>query len=260
MRDELNAAVILAAGMGTRLRDIIGEKPKGFLELEGKELILHSIEKLKSLGINNILLVTGYQENFYVECLQEIHPGVQFLTNQDYSITGSMHSLFLAKSKVRSDFLLLESDIYFENRALSSLLNFERSDGVLISGKTGSGDEVYVYGENEQINHISKKQLREKKVQGELVGISKISYKLFGEMCDYYSDNISFPSNYHYEDCFSDISKGRRLDYLKIEDLAWTEIDDHTHYRRAVDKIVPKVRENNLKFNELKSQTIAVGP
>ncbi len=248
MKNKINTAVILAAGMGTRLVDIIGNKPKGLLRIAGQELILHSLENLKRFGIENIILVAGYEEKQIINKLQDNYPDIKYLTNEIYEKTGSMHSLFLTEGEINTDFLLLESDIYYEKRALSSLLNLDKPDGVLISGKTCSGDEVYIFGENDQINHISKIVDEEREIQGELVGISKISLKLFQEMCRFYTENISIPANYHYEDCFSDISKRQKLDYLKIDDLAWTEIDDPTHYQRAMDIIVPKVQSNDLKF------------
>ena len=248
MAREVKSAVILAAGMGTRLRSIIGEKPKGLLKINGKELILHSIEKLNQNGIRDILLVTGYKEEYYIEYLQHEYPEVRFITNQDYAITGSMHSLFLAKDWINSEFLLLESDLYYEKRALTCLINSPKSEAVLVSGKTGSGDEVYVYGNGEQIEWISKQKTAEKTLNGELVGISKISLRLYREMCRYYVGNIAFPSDFHYEDCFSKLSQQRCLESIKIDDLAWTEIDDASHYERALVSVVPKVLENEQKI------------
>jgi len=61
-------------------------------------------------------------------------------------------------------------------------------------------------------------------------------------MCDYYSQEIPFPSDYHYEDCLSDLAAKLSIRYLKIEDIIWTEIDDPSHYHRAVEQIYPRIR------------------
>jgi len=245
------SAVILAAGMGTRLRDIVGEKPKGLLQLDGKELIVRSLELLQEFGIQNIVMVTGYNEEQYLERLQTEFPQVRFLCNKDYSITGSMHSLFLAQEALPSDFLLLESDLFYEKRALSTLIETPQESAILLSGKTNSGDEVYVYGKDNQIELITKKPSDEFTLQGELVGISKISADLYGKMCHHYKESVTFPSDYHYENCISDLSAQRPTEYLKVEDLVWTEIDDPSHYQRALDQIVPRVRENDQKFSHV---------
>ena len=167
-----------------------------------------------------------------------------------------MHSLFVAKNYLKDDFLLLESDLLYESRALPSVINFEGPDVVLASGKTGSGDEVYIYGEKRkektgtitsgiivkgQITAISKKPFPGLSVQGELVGISKISLKLLNLMCDYHEAHLEFPCNRHYEECISDLCPRNQIPFLRVGDLIWTEIDDQSHYERALKEILPKL-------------------
>lgn len=240
-------AVILAAGMGVRLRNVVGEIPKGLLDIDGQSLIIRSIECLKSFGINQIVIVTGYQEEQYYEALKQYSPDITFITNEDYSITGSMHSLMLASDHIQAEFLLLESDLLFEARTISTLLQQDRST-VLISGATNSGDEVYIYGESEEIVRITKEKIDSLTLQGELVGVSRISLTLYEKMCAYYKKQIKFPSNFHYEDCISGLSRNNKINYLRIDDLVWTEIDDESHYNRALDLIYPKIQENNQKY------------
>lgn len=237
------SAVILAAGMGSRLRDIVGEKPKGLLQIDGKELISYSIERLLTFGIKDISIVVGYMEDQYREFLSAEFPFVRFIQNKDFEITGSMHSLFLVKENITNDFLLLESDLLYENRSIAELVQTSKADAVLLSGKTNSGDEVYVYGDSDHIGLISKEKHENPVLQGELVGITKISHELYQEMCRHYQETVEFPSNYHYEDCLSELSTNREIPHHKVEDLAWTEIDDPSHYQRALDKIYPKILE-----------------
>ena len=244
---ESRPAVILAAGMGVRLRNVVGEIPKGLLEINGQTLISRSLECLKSFGVNQFIVVTGYQEEKYHEALKQKFPDMTFITNEDYAITGSMHSLLLAADHIQSDFLLLESDLLYEARTISTLLQQNRST-VLISGATNSGDEVYIYGGSDKIEKITKEKLASLTLQGELVGVSRISLNLFKKMCDYYQQQIKFPSNFHYEDCISGLSKNDEIHYLKVEDLVWTEIDDQSHYNRALNLIYPRIEANNQKY------------
>jgi len=240
-------AVILAAGMGVRLRNVVGEVPKGLLEINGQTLISRSLECLKSYGVNQFIMVTGYEEEKYYEALKPHYPDMTFISNDDYAITGSMHSLLLAADHIQSDFLLLESDLLYESRTISTLLQQKRST-VLISGATKSGDEVYIYGKSDNIEKITKEKLASLTLQGELVGVSRISHNLFKKMCDYYQQQIKFPSNFHYEDCISDLSKNSIINYFKVDDLVWTEIDDQHHYNRALDIIYPRIEANNQKY------------
>ena len=255
---KISTAVILAAGMGIRLRNVTGLLPKGLLEIEGKSLISRSLESLKSEGIDRAIVVTGFQEPLYHEHLKQQAklPELEFVHSRQFEESGSMHSLFVAKNHLQEDFLLLESDLLYESRALPSVINFEGPDVVLASGKTGSGDEVYIYGEKryEQtgtitsgsivrgaIAAISKKPFPGLSVQGELVGISKISLKLLNRMCEHHEENLEFPCNRHYEECISDLCSKTEIPFLRIGDLVWTEIDDQSHYDRTLKEILPRL-------------------
>jgi len=255
---KISTAVILAAGMGIRLRNVTGLLPKGLLEIEGKSLISRSLESLKSEGIDRAIVVTGFQESLYHEHLKQQAdlPELEFVHSRQFEESGSMHSLFIAKNHLQEDFLLLESDLLYESRALPSVINFEGPDVVLASGKTGSGDEVYIYGEKREeqtgtitsgrivrgeIAAISKKPFPSLSVQGELVGISKISLKLLNRMCEHHEANLEFPCNRHYEECISDLCSKTGIPFLRVGDLVWTEIDDQSHYERAIKEILPRL-------------------
>lgn len=246
---KVKTAVILAAGMGTRLRSIIGEHPKGALEIGGSPLIIHSLQKLQKAGISKIFLVVGYKRDNYDKLLADVSPVCELIENPDYRRTGSMHSLYLAKELLNEDFLLLESDILYEFGCLSALLDTPSANAVLLSALTGAGDEVYVYGSAGRLSAISKLK-KASQLLGELVGISKISCDLYKSMCSYYEHHVPFPAQYHYEDCLSDISQTQVIPVLKHEQLVWTEIDDPSHYQRAVNVVYPLIveKEKHLDY------------
>ena len=219
--------------MGIRLRNVTGLLPKGLLNIGGKSLISRSLERLKNEGIDRAVIVTGFQESLYHEHLQPQAdiPELEFVHSRQFEESGSMHSLFMAKNFLQEDFLLLESDLLYESRALPSVINFEGPDVVLASGKTGSGDEVYIYGEKSEkllgtkysgsivrgeIAAISKKPFPGFSVQGELVGISKISLKLLNRMCEHHEENLEFPCNRHYEECISDLCSKKEIPFRGI--------------------------------------------
>lgn len=108
---RIRTAVILAAGMGSRLYDVTGDSiPKGFLEVNGKTLIERSIEKLRSIGIEKIYIVTGHLNEYY-DKLAEKYNFIETKRNRRYRTTGSMTSLAILENELKEDFLLLESDL-----------------------------------------------------------------------------------------------------------------------------------------------------
>jgi len=243
--NKLNTAVILAAGMGTRLREVVNGKPKGLLEINGNEIMKQSLDRILKNGIEKIVMVTGYESHVYQEALRDQYPMIEYVQNPDYARTGSMHSLYLAKEKISGDFLLFESDLLYENRCITVLLGLEQEDAILLSGQTDSGDEVYIYGQNGLIEFITKDVREDLNKQGELVGISKISLSLYDQMCKYYHEEIPFPSDFHYENCLSGLAAAIDVKYHLVEDIVWTEIDDPSHYERALKLILPRILEKD---------------
>lgn len=258
---RVRTAVILAAGIGSRLRNIHNDKPKGFLQLGDKPIIEESIARLVFAGINEIIIVNGYQYHYYDE-LKKKYPFVKTIKNKDFETTGSMYSLWTAKALVKDDFLLIESDLIYELNALQTLLNSTYKNAILLSGKTVAGDEVYVGVNENQIVNMSKQIEDIKQLGGELVGVSRISFELYKKMNAFAEKVFDKKSNYHYEDCLTDLAKDVEINYELIDDLAWIEIDDENHHQRAVNKIYPLIKERDaeLQLSKKVERNILLNP
>lgn len=255
---DIKTAVILAAGMGSRLQEITNDMlPKGLIKVNGKSLVERSIEKLRSLGIEKVYIVTGHLNEFYDELAKE-NSYIQTRKNRKYKATGSMTSLAILEDELKEDFLLLESDLIYEVYGLIKVINHEKDDCVLLSGSTNSGDECYVEVRDENLYKISKNIEEIRQVYGELVGISKISVELYKEMLkqykafnnrinDYKNEESFFKSEnkkakkYDYEDAIFDVAQKRKVGYLKIDNLVWGEIDDKSHLERIKTLVLPKL-------------------
>ena len=196
---RIKTAVILAAGMGSRLNDVTNDEiPKGLLKINGKTLVERSIEKLRSIGIEKIYIVTGHLSFKYDE-LANKYKFIKTKRNRKYKATGSMTSLAILENDIKEDFLLLESDLIYEVYALIKAVNYEESDCILLSGKTNSGDECYVEVKDDNLYKISKDINEIGQVYGELVGISKISLELYKSMIkEYRKFNYDIDDEYEF--------------------------------------------------------------
>ena len=120
----IKEAVILAAGMGTRLSDEMAGKPKGFIVFDRYPIIEESVRKLLKEGVEKIWIVTGYQRHNF-ENLTEKYPGnVQTVWNPEFENSGTMYSLYCVREYVKGSFLLLESDIIYEQKHFQKSLMF----------------------------------------------------------------------------------------------------------------------------------------
>lgn len=228
-------AVILAAGTGSRIRDI-HTKPKGFIRLGEQPIICESIHKLKSVGIQNILIVTGYAAEYYT-ALAENDPTLSVLFNEHYHCYGNLFSLYCARNWIADDFVLLESDIIYESRSLSAILHSTDANTILLSGQTNSTDEVYVEAKDKKLMRMSKQKhtLNERDIYGEFVGINKIALKDFQALIPRLESNPQLLQKGCYDEHgFVEMTKYTDIFCLKLPDLIWSEIDNEVQLARAM--------------------------
>jgi choline kinase len=118
-------AVLLAAGMGTRLGPHTADVPKCLVPVGGRTILERAVERLAAVGIAQLLVVTGYKGELIREFLHRLDSPVrfEFVHNADYATTNNIHSFWLAAGWLRPPFILLESDLLFGPRLLPDLMN-----------------------------------------------------------------------------------------------------------------------------------------
>ncbi|MDR2708896.1 MAG: NTP transferase domain-containing protein, partial [Elusimicrobiota bacterium] len=247
-------AVILAAGLGSRLKDKTKEMPKGFIEIDGLAIVERSIKKLIEHGIAEIIIGTGHCSNYY-DALAKKYPNITTVFNADFANTSSMATLNLCASFIKGNFLLLESDLIYDDIGLFVLINDKRNDVVLLSSKTNSGDEVYVEADEKfKLLNVSK-DINKVKPYGELVGISKLTPEALEAMRRYFSQGKN--PHMDYETAMAQVSSlgGHDIFVEKIENYCWCEIDDENHLERAKKEIAPKIL-NGERLRKVKREIL----
>jgi len=246
----IQTAVILAAGMGTRLGGELGEMPKGFLRLGEQPIIEESIGCLVDAGCRDVVIITGYGAAHYEQLAANQDGIVRTVHNPSFADSGSMYSLYCARAAIDDAFLLLESDLTYEARALNALLSHPAEDAILLSGPTGAGDEVFVktidaagMPDGKLVDMSKDRQRLGGEISGELVGISKISAALFDDMQRIAAAAFGDSRHMDYEtDCLVAAARSHSIACPVISDLVWAEIDDLNHLERARNHIYPEIR------------------
>lgn len=240
----IRTAVILAAGRGTRLAGELTDRPKGFIRIGAQPIVEESIEWLLAAGIQDVIVATGHLAEQY-EALARRRAGiVQTVHNGRFADSGSMYSLYCARELIRGPFLLLESDLVYEPRALTTLLEGPAEDAILLSGPTGAGDEVFVATRGGFLAGMSKRRADlAGDVAGELVGITRISSALFELMCGIARVAFRQTLMFDYEtDCLVAAGRERPIACPLVPDLLWGEIDDPGHLARVRDEVYPELQ------------------
>ena len=128
-------AIILAAGMGKRLKALTADNTKCMVEVNGVTLIERALAQLDELGLRRIVIVDGYQSEklrAFVSTLSVSTP-IEWRLNPFYDKTNNIYSLSLATDALEEDdTLLLESDIIFEDGILRDLVDDPRPTLALV--------------------------------------------------------------------------------------------------------------------------------
>jgi len=240
----IKQAVIVAGGLGIRFGKRTETIPKGFIEFEGIAMVERSVKKLIEAGIEEIIIGTGHCSEYYDE-LAKKYTQIKTIRNDNFNNTSSMGTLTVCVPEIKGDFLLLESDLIYDKSGLKILLDEQRSNVILASGKSNSHDEVYLDAdENMRLTKVSKDKTIITEPKGELVGITKISKSCLDRMIEYYTGDASL-IKIDYEQVLKHVStQTEEPVYVHtIEEYAWTEIDDETMLDRALNLIYPRIKE-----------------
>ena len=128
-------AVILAAGMGKRLKDLTQNNTKCMVKVNGVTLIERLLRMLDKKNLSKIVVVVGYEGQKLVDYIStlKINTSIEYVNNPIYDKTNNIYSLSLAsKYLISEDTLLFESDLIFEESLIDCLLEDKRETLALV--------------------------------------------------------------------------------------------------------------------------------
>ena len=118
-------AMIMAAGIGKRMRPLTLSTPKPLIEVNGIRMIDTIIDGLLANGIEDINIVTGYLAERF-EVLSQKYPMIRFVNNPDYDKCNNISSLYYARDLLDTDVIITDADQIVKNKDVLSPI-FERS-------------------------------------------------------------------------------------------------------------------------------------
>lgn len=237
------AAIILAAGRGSRLKEYTRDRPKCLLEVGERSIIEHQIQALRLSGVTKIQVVTGYEAGLVHEvCGEE----VIYAHNEHFDTTNSFDSLGCATLEPGPEGLLvLNSDVLFHPALVARLLDDAR-DNVLLAdfnSRLAQEEMKIAVDETGRIRAISK-ALDPAEAQAENLGVLRLGAAVAHRMLELSrgreraAGRISWvPDGIHY----------LRADFafyaVSAEGLPWTEIDFAEDLMRARNDVYPLLHE-----------------
>jgi len=188
-------------------------------------------------------MVTGYRENMIKDFIGFNFPGlnITYLTNSDYENNNNSYSLWMAKDYITGDCILLDSDILFDYRIISKLLNFQYLDCLAVKKDhvLGAEEIKVIIDSANKILHIGK-HLKITESFGESIGIERFSYGFFGKLSEVLNRKIVKEHNVNefYEASFQELyDKGNAMYAVDVSEYKCLEIDFPEDLNKAEEEI-----------------------
>ena len=173
-------ALIIAAGLGSRLKKHTENLPKCMLDFGGKTLLQRQLESYKQNGIKDISLVRGYKKE------KINYKDIKYFENKDYKNNNILNSIFYAEKIINGNIIIAYSDILFDSSVVKRLLNSDHDISVVVDidwrgyyvGRKDhpiSEAENVIFNSNNEVEKIGKINKGNQEVHGEFIGMIKLS-------------------------------------------------------------------------------------
>ena len=175
-----NKALIIAAGLGSRLKKHTENLPKCMLDFGGKTLLQRQLESYKQNGIKNISLVRGYKKE------KINYKDIKYFENKDYKNNNILNSIFYAEKVINGNIIISYSDILFDKSVVERTLKSDHDISVVVDidwrgyyvGRKDhpiSEAENVIFNSNNEVEKIGKINTGNQEVHGEFIGMIKLS-------------------------------------------------------------------------------------
>ena len=251
---ESYVGVILAAGVGSRLRPITNSIPKPLVTIAGRPIIDYQFEAYRKAGISELVVVVGYEGSKIRDYCKHIKDlNITIIDNTDYENTNNMYSFYLAKEIIGNrPFILNNGDVALEAQILSKLLTETEESSIAVDTSEFNDESMKIaIDSNGYVCDISK-TLTEEFSAGCSIDFYKFNSKDGLKLIRHVEHIIEVNKNLKdwTEVALREVtaSKDIRLSPIDISGRSWCEIDNHQDLAHAdrmfanISSLVPKLK------------------
>ena len=228
-------AIILAAGIGSRLNKITENIPKCMVEVNNIKIIDNQINNILSSGIKKIIIVGGYKYDMLSNYLYKKYPNnnIIIINNEQYEITNNMYSFFLTKKITKfKNIILMNGDVFFDKKILQNLIKNKNKNLICVDKENFNDENMKVVVKNDKIVKISK-DIDKNEWNGTSIDLYKFSIltksKLYKIIDKYLKNN---QKKLWTEIAINDLFKHKRIKPMYINEK-WFEIDNENDLESA---------------------------
>ena len=243
-------SLIVAAGLGSRLKSHTESTPKCMLDFGGKTLLQRQLASYSKCGINDISLVRGFKKN------KINYKGIKYFDNDDYKNNNILNSIFYAEEEINGNIIISYSDILFEPFIVQRILDSDHDISVVVDidwkdyyidrkEHPLSEAENVIFDSNNEVVKIGKIASEKEEVHGEFIGMIKLNHR----GCEIFKQNFHRVKKYFWNKPFQRaevFQKAYLTDMVQelvdigvkvhcvIIERGWKEIDTVEDYKKAL--------------------------
>ena len=244
-------AIVLAAGIGKRFKEITDQRPKCLIEIQGKTLLERTLSALGAAGVREAVVVIGYRGEMIEQQIGPMCAGVRvrYVFNARYD-KGAILSLWSARAEFDDDLLIMDADVLFPVALIARLVRSPHANCFLLDASAiNTGEEQMLLTRGGRVLDIVRGGCGDFELIGESVGFLKVSRDdapllraILDDLVAQGRDTIE------HEEAFPLFLAQRAVGFERVEDLPWTEIDFPADLERAEREVLPRIVALDLAF------------
>jgi len=236
--EPIKTAVMLAAGMGQRLRPYTEYVPKCLVPVAGKPLLAHTIDALEEAGFERFIIITGYQHKKVDRFIEDYTCSIQVNTifNEKYHCTNNIYTLWFAGKFIHEPFVLLESDLIYDPKALDMLRLPDRIALSLFNPEIHNGTRATICDEGCLEALITNETPPSDAKIFKTVNMASFSNTTWQELLIELNNCIEGDGAHRfYEECIKSLVQKNKIKLQSIDfsELWWDEIDSEEDLNRV---------------------------
>ncbi|MCM1174226.1 MAG: phosphocholine cytidylyltransferase family protein [Blautia sp.] len=237
-------AIIMAAGKGSRLGSLTEGNPKAFVEIHGKKLIEYNLKLLETYHIDEIIIVTGYQNRKFEELTKDLK-NVSLVYNPFYEMVNVLGSFYMGMHLLKDDFIYLHADTLCEPKLFKKLTTLEADCVLPVDYKKCDTEAMKVRCEQGKIVQITK-QMENESADGEFIGMASFRKEVLPALVEKTKrlmEEKAFTA--YFESAIQRLidEENFNIKAVPTEGAFWAEIDFAEDYEKAVREMPESLAE-----------------
>jgi choline kinase len=245
-------AIILAAGVGKRFKEVTEHRPKCLIDIQGKTLLERTLAALDGAGVTKAVVVIGYRGEMITRQIGSncgrVH--ITYVTNPQYE-KGAILSLLSAREEFDDDLLVMDADVLFPVAMIDRLIRSPHANCFLLDGGAdNTGEEQMLLTRGGRVLNIVRGGSGDFDVIGESVGFLKVSRSDAPFLRSILDDLVTKGrDSIEHEEAYPIFLAQRFIGFEQVDDLPWIEIDFPEDLKRAEREVLPRIISLDQKLS-----------